>query len=161
MNLFKVLYHIKASIHKLFLLIIYRGKVKIGKRTTWRSSFKIMVGAKAKVVIGENCFFNNFCSLNSLDKITIGDNCLFGENVKIYDHNHKFRKGKLIKEQGYSTEEVVIGENSWICSNVVILKGTKIGKNCVIGAGVTVSGVIDDNSILKKCDDFTIQKITS
>ena len=49
----------------------------------------------------------------------------------------------------YGSFRIIIGNNCWIASNVVILKGTKIGNNCVIGAGCIVSGIIPDNSIVR------------
>lgn len=62
------------------------------------------------VKIGNSCFFNNGCSINANKSITIGDGTLFGENVKIYDHNHRFRERDiLIKEQGFTMGEIEIG----------------------------------------------------
>ncbi|WP_143450139.1 acyltransferase, partial [Lactobacillus crispatus] len=84
------------------------------------------------------------------DKVTIGDNTLFGENVKIYDHNHRFNKINIpIEKQGYSVKAVTIGKHCWIGSNVVILKGVTIGDNCIIGAGCVVSENVPENTILK------------
>jgi len=40
---------------------------------------------------------------------------------------------------------IVIGKNVWITSRVVILGGTKIGDNSVIGAGSVVRGDIPSN----------------
>lgn len=102
--------------------------------------------SNAKIFVGKNCFFNNDCSIAANEMICIGDNNLFGENVKIYDHNHKFDKDSLIKSQGYSNSSVTIGDNCWIGSNVVILKGTIIENNCVIGAGCIVSGIIPEKN---------------
>lgn len=72
---------------------------------------------------------------------------LFGENVKIYDHNHRFQKDSPIKEQGYSNGEVHIGGHCWIGSGVIILKGADISDNCVIGAGSVISGYIPEGCI--------------
>ena len=30
--------------------------------------------------------------MTAMNRITIGKNSIFGENVKIYDHNHVFKK---------------------------------------------------------------------
>ncbi len=149
MILLKIWYHLCAIITNVFYKIIYGKKINIGKNTTWRRNFHIMIDKTAKLSIGKDCFFNNDCSITCLQEITIGDGCLFGENVKMYDHNHKFRdKNVAIKEQGYSVGSIKIGEHCWIGSNVVIMKDTQIGDNCVIGAGCVVSGTIPSNSIV-------------
>lgn len=151
--------HIKAVIQKVFYKIIYGTLLKIGKGTTWRRCFSIMKATDAKIEIGDNCFFNNDCSINANHLIKIGGGSLFGENVKIYDHNHRFNENKPIKTQGFSNGTVVIGNRCWIGSNVVILKGAEIGNNCVIGAGCVVSGKVPDNSIVKMKQTVEIEEI--
>lgn len=44
---------------------------------------------------------------------------------------------------------MVIGNHCWIGSNVTILKETHIGDNCVIGAGLVISGKIKDGTLKK------------
>lgn len=92
--------------------------------------------------------------------MTIGDECILGENVKIYDHNHRFTDTQVkIKEQGYTTGAVRIGNKCWFGSNVVVLKGVHIGNNCVIGAGTIINQDIPDNSIVTSNRDIAIQEI--
>lgn len=64
--------HIKAVIQKVFYKIIYGTLLKIGKGTTWRRCFSIMKATDAKIEIGDNCFFNNDCSINANHLIKIG-----------------------------------------------------------------------------------------
>lgn len=79
----------------------------------------------------------------------------------MYDHNHRFRDlNKPIKEQGFSDGEVIIGKHCWIGSNVVLLKGTHIGDNCVIGAGCVVDREIQDNTLVKNKIYYDKQVIT-
>ena len=131
-----------------------------GGGTTCRKSFNVYIEHGAKIIIGKNCFFNHGCSLAALDGIKIGDGCLFGENVKVYDHNHHFSQaGVPIKKQGYAHDKITIGDQCWICSNVTILKGVHIGDNCVIGAGCVVSGNIPDDSIVMANRKLSIEKI--
>ena len=81
--------------------------------------------------------------------LDIGDGTLLGENVKIYDHNHKFNKTNIsIKDQGFSVAPVIIGAHCWIGSNVIILKGVTIGDNCVIGAGCIIYKDVPNNSVV-------------
>ena len=160
MKFLKAIYHLNAIIQYVFLKILYGSSFTIGKHTTWRKHFNVMVDIGAKVEIGSNCFFNNDCSINANKLVKIGDGTIFGENVKIYDHNHRFANlSTAIKEQGFSVGEVVIGSHCWIGSNVVILKGTIIGDNCVIGAGVVLSGEIKSNTIVKNTCNYTMEAI--
>ena len=109
-------------------------------------------------MIGDNCFFNRGCSLNILEGLEIGDNCIFGENVKIYDQNHRFSRGDLpIREQGYKTAKIQIGSDCWIGSNTVILKGVTIGSGCVIGAGCIIDRDIPENSIVRANSETTVE----
>lgn len=146
---FKAFYHIKAEIFKVIYKLLFGNSLFLGKKTTFRTHFHLWIEG-GKIVVGRNCFFNHDCSLSSRAKITIGEGCIFGENVKIYDHNHNFSNPSiLIKEQGYKAEEIKVGNHVWCGNNVNILKGSCIGNHCVIGAGCVVSGHIPDNNILK------------
>ena len=96
-------------------------------------------------MIGEHCFFNVGCSVTCIESVTIGNGCTFGNNVVIVDHDHDFRN----ENRGcFVASPVSIGKNVWIGANTVILRGTKIGDNCVIGAGSVVKGDIPANSIV-------------
>lgn len=91
-------------------------------------------------------FFNRDCSITSLGKIKIGNDCIFGENVKIYDHNHRTDATKgPFRKQGYVIGRVEIGSNVWIGSDVLILPNIRIGDNVIIAAGAIVTKDIPDN----------------
>lgn len=150
MFVIKLWLHVCAIIKGILYRLIFRKKLSLGNNITWRRRFNIIIDNNGKVVIGNNCFFNNDCSINCLNSISIGENSIFGENVRIYDHNHKFcDEFTSIKEQGYSIGTVSIGDNCWIGSNVVILKGTEIGNHCVIAAGTVISDKIPSNTIVR------------
>ena len=150
------------KIHKIILLtfykVIYRKKL-IVKNVNFRNRFTLNIEKTGKVIISDGCFFNNDCSINSMKLVSIGKNSIFGENVKIYDHNHNFYQGSLIKNQKFTCEDVIIGNNVWVGSNVTILAGTKIGDNSVISAGITVKGIIPPNTILKRNDMAYLESI--
>lgn len=156
MILQKIYYHLVSRFCKMFYVIIYRKKLVICKGTTFRACFKIIIANGGEVSIGNNCFFNHYCSISARKSITVGDNTIMGENVKIMDHNHKFRSFDIpIKEQGYSEGEVSIGNNCWIGSNVVILKGAHIGDHCVIGAGCVIDFCVPPNTIVKTSSEYS------
>lgn len=102
----------------------------------------------AKCSIGDHTYANQRLMISCHAGVTIGSHCLFGPDVKIFDNNHVFSRN------GVSTDlkcaPITIEDGCWIASNVVILKGSHIGRNCVIGAGCVISGNIPDNSIVKQ-----------
>lgn len=146
MFLIKVYLRIKCFIKKIFIKIMFGKKILYGKNLHFRRMFLVYIEDKGKLTIGKNVFFNNFCSISCMNSICIGDDCLFGEGVKIYDHDHIF--GEKVLKNKFKKGEVKIGNGCWICSNVIILRDSYIGNNCVIGAGVVIKGVIPDNSIV-------------
>jgi acetyltransferase-like isoleucine patch superfamily enzyme len=114
-----------------------------------RNGFCVRICECGILSIGQRVFFNNYCSITCRRKINIGNDCIFGENVKLYDHNHIYTNiDKSVSEQGYSDGEIIIGNNVWIGSNVVILKDVHIGNNCVVGAGCVVYRNVPDNTIM-------------
>lgn len=160
MKILKLKYHLAAYIRIVLYKLLFGSRFGVGRGTTFRRFFNVYLEKDATINIGKNCFFNHGCSINALKKIVIGDECIFGENVKIYDHNHRFAEKNLsIKEQGFTTGEVYIGSRCWFGSNVVILKGVHIGNNCVIGAGAIIDCDIPDDSIVVAERELSIKKI--
>lgn len=125
------------------------SKVDIGWDVEFRDYCQVRTGMNGQLKIGNRVFFNNLCSITCFHSVTIGDNCQFGEGVKLYDHNHRYKAcDQLINEQGYSIGGISIGENCWVGSNVIILKGVNIGDNVVVGAGCVIFKSIPSNSIV-------------
>lgn len=150
MVLMKLYCHLVAEVKKAIYRIVNGNRVNFGRGFTFRKGFNLVVSKEGKVEIGENCFFNNGCSINCLNHIEIGEGSIFGEGVRIYDHNHRFADfSKPIKEQGYSQGSVKVGKHCWVGSNVVLLKGADIGDNCVIGAGCVVDGKVESGNLVK------------
>jgi len=100
------------------------------------------------IEIGDNVSLNEFCYLHGIGGLKIGNNVRIAPYVCIYTHNHKFDdRSKLIVEQGLEKKPVVIEDDCWIGSNVIILAGVKIGKGSVIGAGSVVTKDIPPYSV--------------
>lgn len=160
MFFYKVIFHINCILKKILLKIIYGKKIEFYKNVQFRRRFNVAIENNGRLIIGNNTFFNNDCSINVMNELTIGNNCLFGENVKIYDHNHIFKnENQLIRSQGYKSDKIRIGNNCWICSNVIILKGVTIGDNCVIGAGCIIKEDVDNNCIVQNINNIEIEKV--
>ena len=136
-------------------------KIKFGN-VNFRENCMIRVRKSGSLTLENNISFNRGCSINCLNSIRINKNCIFGENVKLYDHDHRFNDEELlISQQGFSLGKIEIGTNCWFGSNVVILKNVTIGDNVVVGANCVISKDIPSDSIVRNTNTIEISPIVS
>jgi acetyltransferase-like isoleucine patch superfamily enzyme len=66
----------------------------------------------------------------------------------VCDFDHRMDSIELpIKDQGIIKGPVRIGPDTWVATKVSILRGTTIGRGCVLGSHAVVKGEIPDYSI--------------
>lgn len=136
-------------------------KFILGNDINFRNSCNLLVGNKAQLIIGNQFFMNNNCSINCLDKIEIGDSTLFGEGVKLYDHNHQYIENNQysLKHKDFNTAPIKIGSNCWLGSHVIVLKGVTIGDNVIIGAGCIIHKDVPSNAVIINKQELTISRL--
>lgn len=143
----------------LYWKIKYGKRIVIGKGNRFRSRLKIRIEKDGFLEIGEDNFFNHDCSITCLKKISIGNGNLFGENVKIYDHNHVFNSNTKDLREKFKTNSILIGNNNWIGTNVVILKNSSMEDRNVIAAGVILDKKLNSYNVVKVTNNISISKI--
>ena len=105
----------------------------------------------SQISIGDRTEISNNTSIIALDEITIGSDCLIADRVTIYDADfHELEPesrlpGTVRTESDGDVKPTVIGNNVWIGSCALILKGVTIGDGSVIGAGSVVTKDIPSN----------------
>jgi len=92
-----------------------------------------------KLVIGRGTYINRFTMLDAHERIEIGANCMIGPHCYITDGDHGRQPGNLIQEQAMVTNPVVIEDDVWIGAGIIVLKGVRIGRSAVVGAGAIVT----------------------
>lgn len=101
-----------------------------------------------QLIIGDDSEIHQNCHITCAEKITLGKSVILVSNVTVTDIIHPYEdiytpinKTKLI------TRPVVIGDQTYIYNNSVILPGSIIGKHCIIGANSLVNSNIPDYSV--------------
>jgi maltose O-acetyltransferase len=101
----------------------------------------------ARILIGDNNSLSNNVSLVAMGAITIGSHCLIGDQVCIFDCDfHEISPTQRLSGVG-PIKPVLIGDNVWIGSRVMVLKGVTIGENSVVAAMSVVTKSIPPNSL--------------
>jgi acetyltransferase-like isoleucine patch superfamily enzyme len=87
-------------------------------------------GPNSKVKIGNYCMFTERVLLNPSEAVTIGDDVAMGSDVQVWTH------GSFLDVMGgfpATFGPVTVGNHVWIPSRSILLPGTTIGDNVVIG----------------------------
>lgn len=91
-------------------------------------------------------------TIYSTSSVRIGKNATIGANCKIIDNDfHPLdpeQRRLNLNEEHTARAPISIGDNCFIGMNSIILKGTTIGNNVVVGAGSVVHGTFPDNCII-------------
>ena len=109
----------------------FGGKIEIGDRT----------GASSVVI-------------SSKKLVKIGSRCKIGGNVRIFDHDFHCLDASIRctseDRNNIRSSEIEIGDDCFIGTNSIILKGTKIGARSIVAAGSVVFGLkIPPDSLVK------------
>jgi chloramphenicol O-acetyltransferase type B len=89
-------------------------------------------------VLGNNVNFNGM-TITGRGEVRIGDNFHSGEDCLMIAQNHNFDHGEAIPyDSTYIVKPIVIGDNVWLGSRVIVLGGVTIGEGAIIQAGSVV-----------------------
>lgn len=131
--------------------IVNRGLMDLGKNVIIRPSTGLYTNPGVMLKIGNNVEIGNHSTIAAHHNIVIEENVLTGPHVFIADYNHAYQDiKKAICHQGefaQKNSKVIIGEGSWLGTNVVVVGNVHIGKHCVIGANSVVTKDIPDYSV--------------
>lgn len=104
-------------------------------------------GGLIEIGEGTTCGKTMIVSLEPYD-IKIGKNCMISYEVEIRNtDSHKIIDINTNKWLNKG-KEVFIGDNVWIGTRTMILKGTKIENGCIVGAGSILSKEYNENSLI-------------
>jgi len=91
--------------------------------------------------IGKRTILGRAVTVHCEQQITIGALVGFAERVTVIDSDHGFDgSDTFFMRQPVRSSPVDIGDNVFLATNVVVLRGTTVGANSVAGAGAVLNG---------------------
>ena len=140
--------------------------IKLGKNVYLQGPIYLDYGCF--ISIGDNSYANFNLTVLDTCPVTIGKNVFMGTGVSIVTPLHPLRyqeRNLYQKQNGQMTDDeygkpIIIEDNCWIASNVIIVGGVTIGEGSVIGAGSVVTRSIPKNSLAVGNPCKVIREIT-
>ena len=101
------------------------------------------------LTIGDNVGIGSYSFLGCAGGIVIGSDTIMGNYVSFHAENHNFNRTDIpIRLQGVNHQGIKIGKNCWLGAKVTILDGAHIQDNTIIAAGSVVkAGLYEPFSI--------------
>lgn len=144
----------------MFILKMLKKKIIKIKKTFYTWKVKRVIGGYTEPILvngesyltkntylGQNCHFNGM-EISGRGKVTIGNNFHSGSECLIITQIHNYDNGNAIPyDDSYIIKDVIIEDNVWLGSRVLILGGVKIGEGAIIQAGAVVVSDIPKYSI--------------
>ena len=113
-------------------LTIIHDNVRIVKGATLKSTPTSTMIIGSRTIISQGCIFDG--------DMRIGEDVIFGPHVFINEIDHGFASRDIpMNQQTGDSGTIVIEDDVWIGYSAVLLKGVRIEKGSIIGAGAIVN----------------------
>jgi maltose O-acetyltransferase len=114
---------------------------------------RLVVGSSKKLEIGERTFIGNNVLLGygGGGRIIIGKDVMVADNTIFINFQHEYRtKGVPYRRQGnvLPYRDILLGDNVWIGTRVIVMDGVSIGENSIVGAGSVVTKNVPPNCVV-------------
>ena len=151
----------KFSLSTMILSQNGRDSIKIGDNTMCMGEL-LTSPVGGKIEIGDWCYVGPNAKIWSFENISIGNRVFISHGVSIFDNNsHSLssseRHERFVELMTYGRHQakesirtccVRVDDDVWIGFNASILKGVKIGRGAIIGAGAVITHDVPPLSIM-------------
>ena len=101
-----------------------------------------------RIRLGRRVFLGPYVIIYGHGGVDIGDHSLVGMHCRILSSNHAVPpRDKVIRNEPDIPLRTIIGRDCWLGAGVTVLGGIEIGDGCVVGAGAVVTKNLPPYSI--------------
>lgn len=121
--------------------------IRVGERSHV-GEFSIITANRGYVRMANDSWIGSHCELQGNGGIDIGENVMIGSHCVLNTVAHNSGRTDLpMRAQGLSCDPIVIEDDVWLGTGVTVLKGVRIGRGSIIGAGAVVTRDIPPYSV--------------
>jgi len=145
------------------ILLKHKSSLEMDKGALLRSSVRIELSGRSKVIIGKSSYINWDSNISGGGGavIKIGTKCAIGCNVNIYAYDYHRIVNDNGSEQDYF-DDITIEDHVWIGAGAWILKGASIGSGSIVAASsVVLKGEYPQSSLIAGNPGRVVRKSVS
>jgi acetyltransferase-like isoleucine patch superfamily enzyme len=124
------------------------GNIALGDNCVVGSFTILSTAPTAKLEVGIDTYINSYTVIGAMEAVSIGNHCIFAAFVSITDATHGIDDLSIAtKHAAIAAKPITIGDNVWLGSGVIVMMGSHIGNDAVVGARSLVRGDLPDRSV--------------
>jgi acetyltransferase-like isoleucine patch superfamily enzyme len=132
------------------MLLLNIKNIRIGNKVRILPNARIeCVTKSSQIIMQDDISIGPNFNLTCANFVKIGNRVTISSNVFITDMDHSYSEiGVSIMKQPNIIDETIISDNCFIGTGAVLLAGTKLGKQCIVGANSVIRGKYADYSVI-------------
>ena len=134
-------------------------RVLLGDRV--RVKGRVTINGGGVVTVGADTLLNG-CWIGGRSSVTIGAGCLISDCDITDSDFHNLEPSRRHAPPDERTQRPVhLGENVWVGAHAMVLKGSTVGANSVVGAGAVVRGEVPADVVVVGNPAKVVKRLTS
>lgn len=114
--------------------------LKIDRNVVLNDYALVIIGPGSSLEIGDSTYVGRYCEISSNADSRIGRRCAIAAFCAIIDTDHVYQDPRRpIAAQGAKSAAVHVEDDVWLGYRTTVLKGTRLGRHSVVGAGGVVT----------------------
>lgn len=124
------------------------AEIQFGQQAYIYPGLYLETQGAGSITLGDRVVISRGVHLVSHCQITIGAGTMLGEYSSVRDANHQRRDGLALRDAGFCSAPIVIGNEVWIGRGAIILPGVHIGDRATIAANAVVNRDVPADAIV-------------
>jgi acetyltransferase-like isoleucine patch superfamily enzyme len=120
------------------------GKIIIKDDVIIEGYSRFVAAREGAIIIGEKTHIGGFANWNGGGRIEIGKKCIFAQRSSLQSSSHNFISKLDVMDQGYTHGNIIVGDDCFFGTSVLVKENVNIKKGSIIGAN---SVVVKDTTI--------------
>ena len=123
------------------------GNIHFGRNAMFYPGVYLETQGEGRIEIGDDVVFSSGVHIVAFDRVTIGRGAMIGEYSSLRDANHN-PDPVSVRRSGHASAPIEVGDNVWIGRGACVLKGVRLGTNCIVAANAVVTRDVDAGALV-------------